>query len=85
MTDAVATIPRDQDNATRRGVMLVIASPSGAGKSTLTRLLLQTQSDISLSISVTTRPRRPSEVDGVHYHFISRATFETIRDRGELI
>lgn len=69
----------------RRGLMLVIASPSGAGKSTLTRLLLQTRNDIALSISVTTRPRRPSEVDGVHYHFISRAMFEASRERGDLL
>jgi len=70
---------------TRRGVMLVISSPSGAGKSALTRLLLQTVPDISLSISVTTRKRRPSEVDGVHYHFRTVEEFHAMREHGELI
>lgn len=69
----------------RRGVMLVISSPSGAGKSALSRLLLQTESSIHLSVSVTTRPRRPSEVDGVHYHFIDVARFEEMRARGDLL
>lgn len=72
-------------NAERRGVMFVISSPSGAGKSVLSRLLLQSDPSIRLSISVTTRPRRPSEVDGVHYHFIDVPKFETMRDRGDLL
>jgi guanylate kinase len=71
--------------ANRRGVMLIIASPSGAGKTTLSRLLLQTVAGITMSVSVTTRPRRPSEVDGVHYHFLSRRDFETTRERGDLL
>ena len=72
---------------TRRGVMLVIASPSGAGKSTLSRLLLQQPEnrDIAMSVSVTTRKRRPSEVDGTHYHFRSIDEFNTMRERGELL
>lgn len=69
----------------RRGLMLVLSSPSGAGKSTLSRLLLQDEADLSLSISVTTRSRRPSEVDGVHYHFIDPGMFAAMRDRGELL
>ncbi len=69
----------------RRGLMLVLSSPSGAGKSTLSRLLLQDETDLSLSISVTTRPRRPSEVEGVHYHFIDPDRFTAMRDRGELL
>jgi guanylate kinase len=69
----------------RKGVMLVVASPSGAGKSTLCRLLLQADRDISMSVSATTRPRRPSEVDGVHYHFVSRPRFESMRAGGELL
>jgi guanylate kinase len=69
----------------RRGVMLVISSPSGAGKSALSRLLLQAEPDVRLSISVTTRARRPSEVDGQHYHFISVETFEAMRARGDLL
>jgi guanylate kinase len=69
----------------RRGMMLVLSSPSGAGKSTLARLLLQEEAGVRLSISVTTRPRRPSEVDGVHYHFIDAPRFTTMRERGELL
>jgi guanylate kinase len=69
----------------RRGVMLIIASPSGAGKTTLSRLLLQTVKGITMSISATTRPRRASEVDGVHYHFQTKRDFETSRDRGDLL
>lgn len=74
-----------ETSRTRRGVMLIIASPSGAGKSTLSRLLLQTDAAIAMSVSVTTRPRRPSEVDGVHYRFISVREFELMRERGELL
>ena len=73
------------DHPARRGLMLVLSSPSGAGKSTLSRLLLQDETDLSLSISVTTRSRRPSEVEGVHYHFIDPERFTAMRDRGELL
>ena len=69
----------------RRGLVLIITSPSGAGKSTLSRLLLQADDQLSLSVSVTTRPRRPSEVDGMHYHFIDKRRFEALRERGELL
>ena len=62
----------EMTNLSRRGLMLILSSPSGAGKTTLTRMLLQDRStDLTLSVSVTTRPRRSSEVDGIHYHFIS--------------
>lgn len=69
----------------RRGLILILSSPSGAGKTTISRMLLETVPDIGLSVSVTTRPRRPSEVDGVHYHFIEPKTFEAMRARGELL
>ena len=69
----------------RRGLMLVLSSPSGAGKTTLSRLLLETDRDIGLSISVTTRPRRHSEADGVHYRFITEKRFEALRARDELL
>jgi guanylate kinase len=70
----------------RRGLMLILSSPSGAGKTTLTRMLLQDkQLDLTLSVSVTTRPRRSSEADGVHYHFIAKRQFESMRDDGELL
>jgi guanylate kinase len=72
--------------ARRRGLMLILSSPSGAGKTTLTRMLLQTKElDLTLSISVTTRPRRSSEVDGIHYSFIARRQFEAMRDNGDLL
>src|SRR6187549_1794890 len=69
----------------RRGIMLVVSSPSGAGKTTLTRSLIEKDRNLKLSISVTTRPKRPSEVDGVHYNFISRRRFEAMRRSGELL
>ncbi len=69
----------------RRGLLLVLSSPSGAGKSTLARMLLETEADLDLSISVTTRTRRPSEVDGVHYHFIDGERFAQMRERGDLL
>jgi guanylate kinase len=65
--------------------MLVVSSPSGAGKTTLTRNLLAQEQNISLSISVTTRARRPSEIDGVHYHFISMSEFTAMREAGGLL
>ncbi|MFZ4121879.1 MAG: guanylate kinase [Caulobacterales bacterium] len=58
-----------------RGLMLVISSPSGAGKTTLTRMLLQVDPNLFLSISATTRPPRDGEVDGVDYHFVSHEAF----------
>jgi guanylate kinase len=70
----------------RRGIVLILSSPSGAGKTTLTRMLLQSRElDLTLSISVTTRARRSSEVDGIHYSFISQKRFESMRDAGELL
>jgi guanylate kinase len=70
----------------RRGLMLILSSPSGAGKTTLTRMLLQKQElDFKLSISLTTRKRRSSEADGIHYHFIDQEEFARRRDAGELL
>jgi len=75
----------DEREITRRGIMLVVSSPSGAGKTTLTRNLLDQEDGVALSISVTTRPRRASEIDGVHYHFLSKHQFEVMRDTGDLL
>ncbi len=69
----------------RRGVMLVISSPSGAGKSTIARNLLESDPAFELSVGVTTRPRRGSEIDGRHYHFRTRREFEILRDNDELL
>jgi len=69
----------------RRGLMLVLSSPSGAGKSTIARNLLESDSSLELSVSVTTRARRGSEIDGVHYHFLSMREFERLRDSDALL
>jgi len=69
----------------RRGLMLVLSSPSGAGKTTLSRMLLTEEQNITLSISVTTRSRRPGEVHGRHYHFIDRKKFDQMAKAGDLL
>ncbi|MGO9741099.1 MAG: guanylate kinase [Roseiarcus sp.] len=70
----------------RRGMILILSSPSGAGKTTLTRMLLQDKTlDLTLSISVTTRARRHSEVNGIHYYFIDRTTYDRMKSGGELL
>lgn len=69
----------------RRGLMLILSSPSGAGKSTLTRTLSQKETNLDLSVSVTTRAKRPSEIEGVHYDFIERESFDAMRARDELL
>ncbi len=69
----------------RRGVMLVLSSPSGAGKTTLSRMLLDADPEVALSVSVTTRPRRTNEHEGRDYHFIDRARFDAMVKNGELL
>ncbi len=69
----------------RRGIMLVLSSPSGAGKSTISRELLAKEKDLELSVSITTRKRRGSEIDGTHYHFISDKEFARLRDSNALL
>jgi guanylate kinase len=69
----------------RRGLMFVLSSPSGAGKSTLARLLIERMPDLSMSVSVTTRPQRPGEVGGRHYHFIDRERFDAMAKNRELL
>jgi guanylate kinase len=76
---------RNQKKVARRGLMFVLSSPSGAGKTTLSRLLLKSDRKIALSISVTTRPKRPGEVDGRDYHFIDRARFDAMVKKNELL
>jgi guanylate kinase len=65
--------------------MLVLSSPSGAGKSTIARALLARDPLLSMSVSVTTRPRRPGEIDGVDYSFIDLGTFGAMRAAGDLL
>jgi guanylate kinase len=69
----------------RRGLMLVLSSPSGAGKSTIARNLLESDHELSLSVSVTTRARRGSEIDGVHYQFVTQREFDRLRDDDALL
>lgn len=69
----------------RRGLMLVISSPSGAGKSTIARNILEAQIGMKLSVSVTTRQRRASEIEGVHYHFVSHKEFERLKASDALL
>jgi guanylate kinase len=72
--------------ASRRGMILILSSPSGAGKTTLTRMLMQDSTlDLTLSVSVTTRQQRSSEVDGIHYHFIKRGEFDRMKACGDLL
>jgi guanylate kinase len=67
----------DQDTLARRGLMFILSSPSGAGKTTIARRLLAEEGDgLRLSVSVTTRPMRPGEVDGRDYHFTDRQGFD---------
>ncbi len=67
-------------------MILILSSPSGAGKTTLTRKLIEDSAlDLTLSVSVTTRKQRSSEVDGIHYRFIDRAEFERMKAAGELL
>ena len=74
-----------EGNIERRGLMLVLSSPSGAGKTTISRMLLEADDNISLSVSVTTRPKRPGEVDGVDYFFVDPDEFGLMLNRQELL
>ena len=69
----------------RRGLCLVIAAPSGAGKTSITRALLETEPNLRLSISATTRTPRPGERDGVHYHFRTQPAFDAMVAAGALL
>lgn len=69
----------------RRGLMLVMSSPSGAGKTSISRAVMGLEPDITMSISVTTRPKRPAETDGRDYHFISDERFAAMVEAGELL
>lgn len=69
----------------RRGVMLVLSSPSGAGKTTIARELLSRDDHISMSVSATTRPKRPGEVSGVDYHFVDKTEFNIKRNQQEFL
>jgi guanylate kinase len=80
-----ATSKRRMRAIARRGLMLVLSSPSGAGKTTLSRLLLNADKSVELSVSVTTRPRRAGEKHGRDYRFIQKSQFQKMRANGELL
>jgi len=69
----------------RRGFCLIVAAPSGAGKSSITRALLDSEPELLLSVSVTTRAPRPGEQEGVHYYFRSPEEFDRMAAAGELL
>ncbi len=69
----------------RRGLLFVLSSPSGAGKSTLSRMLLDADKEVALSVSCTTRPPRPGEVDGRDYYFVDEPKFKAMAKAGEFL
>jgi guanylate kinase len=73
------------DGVARRGLMFVLSSPSGAGKTTLSRMLIERMAGLKMSVSATTRPMRPGEIDGQDYLFVDKARFEDMVKRGELL
>jgi guanylate kinase len=75
----------DQPARGRRGLLVVLSSPSGAGKSTISRLLLEADAAVTMSVSATTRPKRPGEVDAVDYYFVDDAQFEAMIARGDFV
>ncbi len=72
------------DTLQRRGLMFILSSPSGAGKTTIARRLLTEEPEIRLSVSVTTRPKRPGEIDGKDYQFVDAAEFERMIEADEM-
>lgn len=74
---------KSTDKLARRGLLFILSSPSGAGKTTLSQMLLDADPEITLSVSATTRPPRPGEVDGVHYHFVTDEEFDRMVEQDE--
>jgi len=81
----MASGKKNRTSIARRGLMFVLSSPSGAGKTTLSRMLLKADRNVELSVSVTTRPRRPGEIEGRDYRFIDLARFEAMVKRNGLL
>jgi guanylate kinase len=69
----------------RRGLLFVLSSPSGAGKSTIARMLMESDDGIAMSVSATTRPKRPGEVEGRDYHFVTDAEFDRMLETGAFL
>ena len=81
----MSSSPDPRRNLHRRGLLIILSSPSGAGKSTLSRRLLEADPEVQFSISATTRPPRPGELDGREYVFKGRAAFEAMVAAGEML
>ena len=75
----------NNNEITRKGLMFVLSSPSGAGKTSLSRKLLELDNELFLSISYTTRPPRPGEIDGEDYFFVDNDDFELMREKDEFL
>jgi guanylate kinase len=75
----------DHRTRERRGLLIVLSSPSGAGKSTISRMLLDADGQVTMSISATTRPMRPGEEEGVDYHFVDDGEFDRMIEAGEFV
>lgn len=73
----------DTDTLHRRGLLFILSSPSGAGKTTISHMLLTADDEINLSVSATTRPKRPGEIEGVDYYFVNDAQFDQMVERDE--
>lgn len=85
MNGARSGEPAEKSPAKRRGIGLVVSSPSGAGKTTLSKRLAALDSGVSISISVTTRPPRKDEREGVDYRFVTEQRFAEMNNRGALL
>ena len=77
--------PTNQPERPRRGLLIVLSSPSGAGKTTISRMLLDADAEVTMSVSATTRPKRPGEAEGVDYQFVSDAEFDRMIAAGEFV
>ena len=75
----------DQSSRRRRGLLIVLSSPSGAGKTTISRMLMESDPEIRMSISATTRPKRPGEKNHVDYHFVEDAEFDAMIKAGDFV
>lgn len=82
MTNA---LPAGSDALQRRGLMFILSSPSGAGKTTISRMLLERDAHICMSVSATTRPPRPGEIDGRDYFFVDQPKFDAMVEAGEFL
>ncbi|MFH1158694.1 MAG: guanylate kinase [Pseudomonadota bacterium] len=82
---SVTHFPSSHPAFRRRGLMLILASPPGGGKTTITRELMRLDPQTVISISATTRAKRPGEVDGQHYHFVSPEKFRRMVDDGDML